>query len=83
MVPESAWRRPMSASTSSVCPLPSTPAMPRTSPAWMVKEMSSSRALPPGANSRSASTVRTARSVTVDSAVSGVGSSLPTISSAS
>ncbi|EPJ40977.1 putative ABC transporter ATP-binding protein YufO [Streptomyces afghaniensis 772] len=49
MVPESAARRPMSASTSSVWPLPSTPAMPRTSPAWMVKLMSSRRALPPGA----------------------------------
>ena len=35
---------------------------------------------PPGGRS---STVRTGRSVTVDSAVSGVGSSLPTISSAS
>jgi hypothetical protein len=32
----SAWRMPMMASTSSVWPLPSTPAMPRTSPRWMV-----------------------------------------------
>ncbi|CAM5669981.1 hypothetical protein SGLAM104S_02439 [Streptomyces glaucescens] len=83
MVPESACRRPISASTSSVWPLPSTPAMPRTSPAWMVKLMSSRTALPPGATRRSLSTVSTGRSVTVDSAVSGVGSSLPTIISAS
>lgn len=51
---------------------------------WMVKVMPSRSGLPPwGAARRSSSTSTTGRSVTVDSAVSGVGSSLPTISSAS
>ena len=42
MTPPSGLRMPMMASTSSAWPLPSTPAMPRTSPLWMVKPMSSS-----------------------------------------
>lgn len=76
----------MIASTSSAWPLPSTPAMPRTSPRWIVNEMSES-------TSRTTPSVSTAvswrpsrssigSSVTVDSRVSGEGSSLPTISSA-
>ncbi len=85
--PASGRRMPMIASTSSDWPLPSTPAMPRTSPLWMVKEISSrmTRSMP----SRSVcarcrpSTVSSGTLVTVDSWVSGVGSSLPTISSAS
>ena len=39
--PEVGSRMPMMTSTSSAWPLPSTPAMPRTSPAWIVREMSS------------------------------------------
>lgn len=78
---------PMMASTSSDWPLPSTPAMPRTSPLWMVKVMPSStaRTTPSGsvAVNRRSSTVSIGVSVTVDSRVSGDGSSLPTISSAS
>lgn len=85
--PVSRWRMPMMASTSSDWPLPSTPAMPRTSPLWMVKVMPSStaRTTPSGsvAVSRRSSTVSIGVSVTVDSRVSGDGSSLPTISSAS
>lgn len=85
--PEFRARMPMTASTSSACPLPSTPAMPRTSPLWMVKPMSSStvRSTPSESvsNSRRPSTVSIGSVVTVDSRVSGEGSSLPTISSAS
>jgi hypothetical protein len=71
------------ASTSSAWPLPSTPAMPRTSPRWIVKEMSSSTGRLWAGRMLSPSTSSTGTSVTVDSRVSGVGSSLPTISSAS
>lgn len=77
----------MIASTSSAWPLPSTPAMPSTSPLWMVNPTSSSRmrSTPSGstAASRRPATLSIASSVTVDSRVSGEGSSLPTISSAS
>jgi hypothetical protein len=37
----------MTTSTSSAWPLPSTPAMPTISPAWMVSEMSSRTGSPP------------------------------------
>ena len=47
MTPEVGSRIPITTSTSSACPLPSTPAMPTISPAWMVSEMSSSTRLPP------------------------------------
>ena len=63
----------MIVSTSSAWPLPSTPAMPRTSPAWIVKEMSSSSVAAFGAASVTPSTVSDRDSVTVDSAVSGDG----------
>ena len=74
---------PMMASTSSAWPLPSTPAMPSTSPRWMAKEMSASSWRPVGEMTSSDVTSSSVMSVTVDSRVSGVGSSLPTISSAS
>src|SRR3954454_10732468 len=50
MDPVAPGRIPMIDSTSSAWPLPSTPAMPRTSPLWMSKLMSSSsgRASGPG-----------------------------------
>ncbi len=87
MLPPSGCRVPMIASTSSACPLPSTPAMPRTSPRWMVKSMSASTSRSRPSASRpercSPETASTGSSVTVDSRVCGVGSSLPTISSAS
>ncbi len=51
-------RMPMIASTSSAWPLPSTPAMPSTSPRWIVKLMSSSSARP--------SAERTVRPATVE-----------------
>ncbi len=70
------------ASTSSPWPLPSTPAMPRISPWWIVKLMSSSSARAPARSVRSR-TVSIGTSVTVDSVVCGLGSSLPTMSSAS
>ena len=75
-------RRPMSSSTSSAWPLPSTPAMPTTSPWCRSKDTSSSSGGRPPAPSRETSLDAAARtsSVTVDSRVSGVGSSLPTIS---
>ncbi len=44
--PDSSTRMPMMASTSSAWPLPSTPAMPRTSPRWISKVMSSISARP-------------------------------------
>ena len=65
MLPELGSRMPMITSTSSAWPLPSTPAMPTISPAWMVSEMSSRTRLPPAAPSRLAcSMVSTTRSVT-------------------
>ena len=73
----------MIASTSSAWPLPSTPAMPSTSPAWMLSVTSSSTARPSGERTVSPSTASTTSSRTVDSRVSGDGSSPPTISSAS
>ncbi len=75
---------PMMTSTSSAWPLPSTPAMPTISPAWMVRSMSSSSARPPaGSASEVSSIVSIGVCVTVDSSVEGEGSSEPTISSAS
>ncbi len=86
-VPWSGVRVPMTASTSSAWPLPSTPATPSTSPLWMVKEMPSRtvRTTPSvSVAERCRSLTRSiSSSVTVDSRVSGDGSSLPTISSAS
>ncbi len=74
----------MTVSTSSVCPLPSTPAMPSTSPACTVRETSSSAArAEPSPVRHSPVTRSTGRSVTVDASVVGLGSSEPTISSAS
>ena len=81
--PDSSARMPMMASTSSAWPLPSTPAMPRTSPRWILKEMSSISARPAADRTVRPSALSSTWSVTVDSRVSGVGSSLPTISSAS
>ena len=74
---------PTTASTSSVWPLPSTPAMPSTSPAWIVKSMSLSTARPVESTTSRSRTWSTSRSVTVDSSVPGLGSSSPTMSSAS
>ena len=74
---------PMIVSTSSVWPLPSTPAMPSTSPACTTRSTSASRARPASPASVRPSTRSTSRSVTVDSRVPGSGSSLPTIISAS
>ena len=74
---------PTRVSTSSVWPLPSTPAMPSTSPAWMSKLMSASSTRPSASCSSMSRTESSTRSVTVDSSVLGDGSSLPTISSAS
>ena len=74
----------MIVSTSSVWPLPSTPAMPSTSPACTVNVMSSSALRSdPSAPSVSPASRKTSLSVTVDSRVSGLGSSEPTIISAS
>ena len=74
----------MIVSTSSVWPLPSTPAMPSTSPACTTRSTSASSGRPPAsAGSVRPSTRSTSRSVTVDSRVPGSGSSLPTIISAS
>ena len=73
----------MIASTSSAWPLPSTPATPSTSPAWMVSETSSSTGRPSPARRVSPRTSSTTSGRTVDSRVSGDGSSPPTISSAS
>ena len=78
-----AARRPSSASTSSTCPLPSTPAMPTTSPRCTCSATSSTTGRPSGLRTVRCSTASSTTSVTVDSRVSGVGSSLPTISSAS
>ena len=76
---------PMIASTSSAWPLPSTPAMP--SDLALVDGRSRRRRRMRAAARRPARvrprTVSTTTSVTVDSRVSGLGSSLPTISSAS
>ena len=81
--PAVACRIPMIVSTSSVCPLPSTPAMPSTSPACTIRSTSASSGRPSSAASVRPSTRSTSRSVTVDSRVPGSGSSLPTIISAS
>ena len=81
--PAVACRIPMIVSTSSVWPLPSTPAMPSTSPACTTRSTSASRARPASPASVRPSTRSTSRSVTVDSRVPGSGSSLPTIISAS
>ena len=61
-VPVSGWRMPMIVSTSSAWPLPSTPAMPSTSPLWMVSAMSASRARP-NASSRDGRVRRVSRLV--------------------
>src|SRR6266545_1329319 len=82
ILPAETVRMPISASTSSAWPLPSTPAMPSTSPAWMVKEMSSRTDRPSAARTARSATSSTTLSVTVDSRSSGTGSALPTISSA-
>ncbi len=83
-VPADAGRIPMTVSTSSVCPLPSTPAMPSTSPACTVRDTSSSAARPESSPVRRSPVTRsTGRSVTVDAPVVGLGSSEPTIISAS
>ena len=73
IVPALARRIPMIVSTSSVWPLPSTPAMPTTSPLWTPKSMSSTgpRHRPP--RRRRPSTAQRDASVTVDSRVSGRG----------
>ncbi len=82
--PPLSWRMPMIVSTSSVCPLPSTPAMPSTSPARTTRSTPASSGRPPPSPASSRpDTSSTTRSVTVDSRVSGLGSSLPTIISAS
>ena len=73
---------PTMASSSSVCPFPSTPATPRISPRWTVNETSSSVTRPSSSVTVSPLTRNATCSVTVDSRVSGFGSSLPTISSA-
>ncbi len=63
----------MTASTSSVWPLPSTPATPRISPSWMVNEMSSSSARPPSPFTVRLATRSATVSVTVDSRGIGLG----------
>ena len=74
--PRSAARMPMIASTSSAWPLPSTPAMPRTSPLWIVKRDVVETARRPsvvGARCRPSHARAPTSSVTVDSRVSGDG----------
>ncbi len=85
MVPPASGRMPMIASTSSAWPFPSTPAMPSTSPAWMVMSMSDNTSRPPITlpATRTPDSASTTRSVTVDSRSSGTGSAEPTIISAS
>ncbi len=68
---------------SSLWPFPSTPAMPTISPRWTVKETSSTTVRPSLSTTLSPSATSATSSVTVESRVSGVGSSLPTMSSAS
>ena len=82
-VPEVAACRPMIAAMSSVWPLPSTPAMPTISPRRTTNDTPSSAGRWPGRSIVRPSTSSSTSSVTVDSRVSGVGSSEPTISSAS
>ena len=79
--PSAAGRRPMTASISSVWPLPRTPATPTTSPrrTWNDRSRRSQRSSTDCTPSPTTSSSTT--SVTVDSAVSGRGSSLPTIRS--
>ena len=71
------------ASTSSAWPLPSTPAMPTTSPSRTVRAMSSISRRPSGVTTVRWSTDSTGFSRTVEVRVSGEGSSAPTIISAS
>ena len=82
-MPAAALRMPMIVSTSSVWPLPSTPAMPSTSPErTTMSSVVEQRAAVRGAQ-REALDAQDSLSVTVDVRVSGLGSSLPTIISAS
>ena len=81
--PVAALRMPMIVSTSSAWPLPSTPAMPSTSPRRMSKRDVGQQLRPKSSTSVTPSSVSRTSSVTVDSSVSGDGSSEPTISSAS
>ena len=46
IVPSTGWRMPASASSSSLWPLPATPAMPTISPAWTVKDTFATRSTP-------------------------------------
>ena len=78
-VPVTPSRMPMIDSTSSAWPLPSTPAMPSTSPLWMSKLMSSSSGREPTPGRLRFLTDRSTLSVTVDVSVLGDGSSEPTM----